>query len=146
MTKTEQSLYDCLQYCKIANLPESWDKKSVWITSICRVLKNDGNQYYVYCERDKEAKTKVVKDFGACRAIVEMQEYFPLIYLNTSYVRKFPKSDEGNANLIGYLTSNGMYEAESTSNRKELDKMNIRLAIQKQLAEEKRKSKIIIKY
>ena len=44
-----------------------------------------------------------------------------------------------------YLVENGFVEAEQADNRKDLDKLNIRLAIKKQLADEKRTSKIIIK-
>ena len=146
MIQTEQSLYDCLQYCKVAKLPESWDKKSVWVTSIARVLKNDGNRYYCYCERDKEGKPKIVKDFGACRAIIEIEEHFPLIYLDSSYLRKFKKDEEGTKMLVQYLKSTGVVIDYENADRKALDKENIKIAIQKQLAEEKKKNKVIIKY
>lgn len=145
MNKTEQSLFDCLAFCEVATLPESWDKKSVWLTAICRTRKNDMGTYYAYCERDKEGKPQIVRDFGACRAIVEIEEFFPLLYLDSSYVRKFPKGAEGDANLTEYLVSNGMPEAIQASDRKELNKMNILLAIQRQLIDEKKKSKLIIK-
>ena len=145
MTKTEESMFDALQYCKVASLPETWDKKSVWLTAICRTRKNDLGVYYAYCERDEAGKPKIVRDFGPCRAIVEIEEFFPLLYLDSNYVKKFPKSAEGDANLTEYLVSNGMPEAMQVSDRKELNKMNILLAIQRQLIEEKKKSKLIIK-
>lgn len=145
MDRTEQSMFECLEYCKIATLPEPHDKKSVWLTAICRTRKNDLGTYYAYCERGVDGKPNIVRDFGPCRAIVEIEEYFPILYLDSSYVRKFPKSNEGTANLIEYLKQNGFIEAEQSDDRKELDKINIRLAIQKQLADEKKKSKLIIK-
>ena len=112
MTREEQSLFDCLDYCKATKLPEEWDKKSVWITAICRTKKNDCCSYYAYCERGEDGKPKIVSDFGPCRAIIEVEEYYPLLYLDSSYVRRFPKSNEGTANLIDYLTHNGIIEAE----------------------------------
>lgn len=145
MNKTEQSLFDCLAFCEVATLPEAWDKKSVWLTAICRTRKNDLCTYYAYCERGVDGKPKIMRDFGAVRAIVEIEEFYPLLYLDSSYVRKFPKNDEGTANLTEYLKKNGFLEAEHADNRKELDKMNIILAMQKQLADEKKKKEIIIK-
>lgn len=146
MNKTEQSMFDCLAFCELAKLPEAWDKKSIWLTAICKTKKNDLGEYYAYAEKDKQGKMSIVRDFGPCRAIVEIVEYYPVIYLNSSYVKKFPKSDEGNANLTEYLRHNGFVEAEHAGDRKELDKMNILLAIQRQLADEKKKKEIIVKY
>lgn len=145
MNKTEKSMFDCLAFCEVATLPEPWDKKSVWLTAICRTKKNDLGTYYAYCERDAGGKPKIVRDFGAVRAIVEIEEFYPLLYLDSSYVRKFPKSEEGTANLTEYLMQNGFTDAIHAENRKELDKMNILLAMQRQLADEKKKKEIIIK-
>ena len=145
MNKTEKSMYDVLQYCKIASLPEKHDGKSVWITAIAKTRKNDLCNYYCYAEKDKDGKPYIVRDFGPAKAIVEIEEYYPLLYLDSSYVRKFAKSNEGTAGLVEYLKQNGFLEAENVEDRKELDKMNIRLAIQRQIADEKKKSKIIIK-
>lgn len=145
MNKTEKSMFDCLAFCEVATLPEPWDKKSVWLTAICRTKKNDLGTYYAYCERDAGGKPKIVRDFGAVRAIVEIEEFYPLLYLDSSYVRKFPKSEEGTANLTEYLMQNGFTDAIHAENRKELDKMNILLAMQRQLVDEKKKKEIIIK-
>lgn len=145
MNKTEKSMFDCLAFCEVATLPEPWDKKSVWLTAICRTKKNDLGTYYAYCERDAYGKPNIVRDFGAVRAIVEIEEFYPLLYLDSSYVRKFPKSDEGTANLTEYLMQNGFTDAMHAENRKELDKMNILLAMQRQLVDEKKKKEIIIK-
>lgn len=145
MNATEKSMFDVLQFCKIAELPDPWDKKSVWITAICRTKKNDGNEYYAYCERGNDGKPRVVRDFGACRAIVEMEEYFPLLYLESSYVRKFKKDDEGTEKLVEYLKEEGVVMDYENADRKALNKENIKLAVQKQLIDEKKKSKLIIK-
>ena len=145
MTKTEQSMFDCLQFCKVATLPDTWDKKSVWLTAICKTRKNDLGSYYCYMERGVDGKPTIVRDFGPCRAIVEIEEYFPLLYLDSSYVIKFKRDEEGTKRLISYLKDNGVNLDWDNVDRKELDKENIKVAIQKQLVDEKKKSKLIIK-
>jgi hypothetical protein len=145
MTDSEKSMFECLEYCKVSTLPEPWNGKDVYITAICKTLKADGNNYYCIVEIDEEGKNRIIKDFGRCVAIIKFEEIYPLSYLNPSYVKKFPKSEEGTANLTAYLIDNGFVEAEQADNRKDLDKLNIRLAIKRQLADEKKANEIIIK-
>lgn len=145
MTDSEKSMFDCLEYCKVSKLPEPWDGKSVYLTSICKTLKSDGNNYYCVVEIDENGKNRIVKDFGRCSAILRFEETYPLSYLKPIYIKKFPKTEEGAANLTEYLVENGFTEAANADNRKDLDKLNIRLAIQRQLADEKKANKIIIK-
>ena len=145
MTKTEESLFDCLAFCKLSQLPEKEDGKSVWVNAIAKTRKNDGCYYYCYVERDKDGKPKIMRDFGAVRAIVKMEEFYPILYLDSSYVKKFKKDEEGTASLIEYLKSIGVKIDFENATRKDLDKENIKIAIQKQLADEKKKSKLIIK-
>lgn len=145
MTKTEESLFDCLAFCKLSQLPEKEDGKSVWVNAIAKTRKNDGCYYYCYVERDKDGKPKIMRDFGAVRTIVKMEEFYPIVYLDSSYVKKFKKDEEGTASLIEYLKSIGVKIDFENATRKDLDKENIKIAIQKQLADEKKKSKLIIK-
>lgn len=145
LNKTEQSLFDCLAFCKLSQLPEKEDGKSVWVNAIAKTRKNDGCYYYCYVERDKDGKPKIMRDFGAVRAIVKMEEFYPIVYLDSSYVKKFKKDEEGTASLIEYLKSIGVKIDFESATRKDLDKENIKIAIQKQLADEKKKSKLIIK-
>ena len=145
LTETEKSLFDCLAFCKLSQLPEKEDGKSVWVNAIAKTRKNDGCYYYCYVERDKDGKPKIMRDFGAVRTIVEMEEFYPIVYLDSSYVKKFKKDDEGTASLIEYLKYEGVKIDFENATRKDLDKENIKIAIQKQLADEKKKSKLIIK-
>ena len=145
LNKTEQSMFDCLAFCKLSQLPEKEDGKSVWLNAIAKTRKNDGCYYYCYVERDKDGKPKIMRDFGAVRAIVKMEEFYPIVYLDSSYVKKFKKDDEGTASLIEYLKYEGVMIDFENATRKDLDKENIKVAIQKQLADEKKKSKLIIK-
>ena len=145
LSKTEQSLFDCLAFCKLSQLPEKEDGKSVWVNAIAKTRKNYGCYYYCYVERDKDGKPKIMRDFGAVRTIVKMEEFYPIVYLDSSYVKKFKKDDEGTASLIEYLKSIGVKIDFENATRKDLDKESIKIAIQKQLADEKKKSKLIIK-
>ena len=145
MTKTEESLFDCLAFCKLSQLPEKEDGKSVWLNAIAKTRKNDGCYYYCYVERDKDGKPKIMRDFGAVRTIVKMEEFYPILYLDSSYVKKFKKDDEGTASLVEYLKSEGIKIDFENATRKDLDKENIKIAIQKQLTDEKKKNKLIIK-
>ena len=145
LTETEKSLFDCLAFCKLSQLPEKEDGKSVWVNAIAKTRKNDGCYYYCYVERDKDGKPKIMRDFGAVRTIVKMEEFYPIVYLDSSYVKKFKKDDEGTASLIEYLKSIGVKIDFENATRKDLDKESIKIAIQKQLSDEKKKSKLIIK-
>lgn len=145
LNKTEQSMFDCLAFCKLSQLPEKEDGKSVWLNAIAKTKKNDGCYYYAYVERGKDGKPKIMRDFGAVRTIVKMEEFYPIVYLDSSYVKKFKKDEEGTASLIEYLKSIGVKIDFENATRKDLDKENIKIAIQKQLADEKKKSKLIIK-
>ena len=138
-------MFDCLAFCKLSQLPEKEDGKSVWVSAVCRTKKNDGCYYYCYVERGKDGKPKIMRDFGAVRTIVKMEEFYPIVYLDSSYVKKFKKDEEGTASLIEYLKSIGVKIDFENATRKDLDKENIKIAIQKQLADEKKKSKLIIK-
>ena len=139
-------MFDCLEFCKLASLPEVEDGKSVWINAIAKTKKLDGNYYYCYVERDRDGKPSVVRDFGAVSAIIEYVEYYPIIYLNPAYLFKAKKDEEGNQRLVEYLKKEGVNLEWETADRKTLDKENIKVAIRRQLAEEKKKSKIIVKY
>ena len=145
LSKTEQSMFDCLAFCKLSQLPEKEDGKSVWLNAVAKTKKNDGCCYYAYVERGKDGKPKIIRDFGAVRTIVKMEEFYPILYLDSSYVKKFKKDEEGTALLIEYLKSVGVKIDFENATRKDLDKENIKIAIQKQLADEKKKSKLIIK-
>ena len=145
MTDSEKSMFDCLEYCKVSTLPEPWDGKDVYISAICKTLKSDGNNYYCVVEIDENGKNRIVKDFGRCAAILKFEKIYPLSYLEPSYLKKFKKDEDGTAKLVEYLKVNGVVIDFENADRKMLDKANIRVAIQRQLADEKKANKIIIK-
>lgn len=145
MTLSEQSKFDCLEYCKVSTLPEPWNGKDVYISAICKTLKSDSNNYYCVVEIDENGKNRIVKDFGRCAAIIKFEEIYPLSYLEPSYLKRFKKDEEGTAKLVEYLKNEGVEMDFENADRKMLDKVNIRVAIKRQLADEKKANKIIIK-
>lgn len=145
MIDSEKSMFDCLEYCKVAKLPEPWNGKDVYISAICKTLKSDGNNYYCVVEIDENGKNRIVKDFGRCAAILKFEEIYPLSYLEPSYLKKFKKDEEGTAKLVEYLKNEGVVMDFENADRKMLEKVNIRVAIKRQLMNEKKANKIIIK-
>ena len=145
MTDSEKSMFDCLEYCKVSTLPEPWDGKSVYISAVCRTLKSDGNNYYCVVEIDENGKNRIVKDFGRCAAILKFEEIYPLSYLEPSFLKKFKKDEDGTAKLVEYLKNEGVAMDFENADRKMLEKANIRVAIKRQLENEKKANKIIIK-
>lgn len=145
MTETEKSLFDACEYAHIAHLTEPWNGKDVYISAICKTLKSDGNNYYCVVEIDENGKNRIVKDFGRCAAIIKFEEIYPLLYLEPSYLKRFKKDEEGTAKLVEYLKNEGVEMDFENADRKMLDKVNIRVAIRRQLADEKKANKIIIK-
>ena len=145
MTDSEKSKFECLEYCKVATIPEPWDGKSVYIQGVAKTLKADGNNYYCLVEIDEEGKNRIVKDFGRCAAILKFVQIYPLSYLEPSYVKKFKKDEEGTAKLVEYLKNEGVKMDFENADRKMLEKANIRVAIKKQLKDEKNVKNIIIK-
>lgn len=145
MTDSEKSMFDCLEYCKVSKLSEPWNGKDVYISAICKTLKSDGNNYYCVVEIDENGKNRIVKDFGRCAAIIKFEETYPLSYLEPSYLKKFKKDEDGTDKLVEYLKNEGVVMDYENADRKMLDKANIRVAIKRQLASEKKANKIIIK-
>ncbi len=145
MTDSQKSMFDALEFVHKSELPEPWNGKDVYISAICKTLKSDGNNYYCVVEIDENGKNRIVKDFGRCAAILKFEEIYPLSYLEPSFLKRFKKDEEGTARLVEYLKNEGVEMDFENADRKKLDKANIRVAIKRQLANEKKANKIIIK-
>lgn len=145
MTDSQKSMFDALEFVHKSELPEPWNGKDVFINGIAKTLKSDGNNYYCVVEIDENGKNKIVKDFGRCAAIIKFEEIYPLSYLEPSYLKRFKKDEDGTAKLVEYLKNEGVEMDFENADRKMLEKANIRVAIKRQLANEKKANKIIIK-
>jgi hypothetical protein len=138
-------MFDALEFVHKSELPEPWNGKDVFINGIAKTLKSDGNNYYCVVEIDENGKNRIIKDFGRCAAIVKFEEIYPLSYLEPSFLKRFKKDEEGTAKLVEYLKNEGVEMDFESADRKMLEKANIRVAIKRQLADEKKANKIIIK-
>ena len=145
MTDSQKSMFDALEFVHKSELPEPWNGKDVYISAICKTLKSDGNNYYCVVEIDEDGKNRIIKDFGRCAAILKFEGIYPLSYLEPSYLKRFKKDEEGTAKLVEYLKNEGVEMDFENADRKMLDKANIRVAIKRQLENEKKANKIIIK-
>ena len=145
MTDSQKSMFDALEFVHKSELPEPWNGKDVFINGIAKTLKSDGNNYYCVVEIDENGKNRIVKDFGRCAAILKFEEIYPLSYLEPSYLKRFKKDEDGTAKLVEYLKNEGVEMDFENADRKMLEKANIRVAIKRQLANEKKANKIIIK-
>jgi hypothetical protein len=137
--RTEESLIDALSYCSLRDLPEPDDKENIWIRALARVAKADGNEYYVYVEKDANAENRIKKDFGSMSAIVRVLEYYPFSYLRAEFMPTFKtqKKDE----RIAYLTRFDKNLDYSSYSLKDLNLEILKGAIAMQMAHEKRSEK-----
>lgn len=134
--RSQESLIDALSYCSLRALPEPDDKENVWIRAIAKIAKADGQEYYAYIEKDDNLQNKIVKDFGTISALVKVVEYYPFSYLKPAYMPKF--KGKGKEERIAYLTRyNKDLNVEGLS-VKELDRLILKGAIQRQMEQEKR--------
>ena len=145
MTDSQKSMFDALEFVHKSELPEPWNGKDVYISAICKTLKADGNNYYCVVEIDEDGKNRIIKDFGRCAAILKFEGIYPLSYLEPSYLKRFKKDEEGTAKLVEYLKNEGVEMDFENADRKMLDKAIIRVAIKRQLENENKANKIIIK-
>lgn len=145
MTDSQKSMFDALEFVHKSELPEPWNGKDVYISAICKTLKSDGNNYYCVVEIDENGKNRIVKDFGRCAAILKFEGIYPLSYLEPSYLKKFKRDEDGKAKMVEHLKNEGVEMDFENADRKMLEKANIRVAIKRQLIDEKKANKIIIK-
>ena len=137
--KSDESLIDALSFCSLRDLPEVEDGENVWIRAIAKVVKADGQSYYVYVEKDENLQNRIIKDFGPISALVKIVEYYPFSYLKPAFMPKFKgKSKEGKEERIAYLTRYNKDLDYSNYSVKELDKLILGGAIKKQMEQEKR--------
>lgn len=105
MNITEKSLSHALAHFGLSELPEAWDKGSVWVYAIAKVVKRNGETSYAMSRRCDGGKFKLVKDFGSTEAIYKVTEYYPTIYLKQSFMPNVRTKEE----CISYLTSVDSY-------------------------------------
>lgn len=127
--KLEKSLIDALSWASLRELPEKDKGEDVYILALALVSKKDGSKAYVATKKTKDGTDKIVKDFGSTAMIVKVEEVYPYLLLDASYIPQF--NDKKKEERIKWLTltdtEGGNYEDMSL---KELNKAILNRAIQ----------------
>lgn len=133
-----ESLIAALSYFLLKDLPEKDNGENIWIKALALVKKCDGSESYVYVVKDyKTLENNISKDFGTSCQIAEVIEYHPFSYLKSGYVPTFKRTKK--EDRIKYLQLYNNKKDYSEMTLKELDKEVIRVGIEKQLNDEKRR-------
>lgn len=124
-----KSLIAALNWACVRELPPVDDKENVWIFALALVAKKDGSKGYVALTKDKNGESRIVKDFGSTSMIVKVEEIYPYLYLDPTYIPQF--GDKKKEERVKWLKltdpDGGDYDAMSL---KELNKAILNRAIQ----------------
>lgn len=129
------SLMECLKWARIPSLPDKDDKSNVWIRAIALVEKMDGTESYVALVKDDALESKIAKDFGSVSIIRKIKSVHPYVYLLSEFVPEFKSKKK--EERIEFIKKEYGNKDLSELSIKELDKIVISIAIQRQLRKEK---------
>lgn len=132
----QESLVRALSMFMLKELPDKDDGKLIWVKALALVKKRDGTQSYVCLKRNADTLTyNISNDFGTCSAVVEYVEIYPFSFLKEKYMPVFKGvKKEDRINYLNKINKNKDY---SQYTLKELDKEIVRIAISRQLNDEK---------
>lgn len=137
ITNKSNSLIQALQYTSLRELPQINKKNEMWVNALALVKKADGTESYVYVVKDGSLNDRIVADFGNISSIKEIVEYYPIEYLNQSYIPKFKtqKKEE----RIKFLSLWGYNDSDLTKKSvKELDRLVLSCSVKQQLQNTKK--------
>lgn len=134
--KTSKSLTEALTYFGLKTMPDKDKKDDFWIRALAKVVKTDGNEYYVYVEKDKDFKPQVKIDFGDVLPTVKILEIYPFSFLKPTFMPPF--STDTREERLDYLAKKRKDKDYSNLNLAGLNKEITRIAMSEQLALEKR--------
>ena len=133
----EESLISALSFCSLTDIPEEDNGKDIWTKAIGLVTKRDASESYIYLEKDAESLGyKIVKDFGSISAIYSVKKIYPFEFLKKFYVPEF-KGDK-KEDRLKYLENYAPNVDYSKMTLKALDKEILKIAIKRQLEDEKK--------
>lgn len=103
--KEQQLISDVLNQAHLTELPDVWDKKTVWIEGIAKIrLANNSIGYGIVKRYDLDAEPVVSYINGDTFAIVEIEDVYPYAMLQKEYIKKFT-AKEKEAARIKFLKS-----------------------------------------
>lgn len=127
----QKSLIDALSYACVRELPPVDTGEEVWIYAIALVSKRDGSKSYAILKRNDSGENALHKDFGSVSIIAGIDEVYPYLYLDSSYVPNFTnRKKEEMVNWLSLMCPGGTFDDMSV---KELKKEVIAVAVRNQL-------------
>lgn len=126
-----ESLINALSWASLRELPPKDNGENIWIKALALVSKRDGSKAYVALTKGKNGEERLIKDFGSVSQIANIEEIFPYVYLDSSYLPTFEaKKKEDKIKWLSLRRPEVNYEAMSV---KELNKAILCVAMQTQL-------------
>ena len=136
MSRVQDSLIDALSYAGCSELPEEYNGEGIWIKALALVVRNNGDNSYVYLERQEDMSGRVVRDFGFGGSIFKVLKYYPLSYLKSEYIPEFSK--ERKSPRLDFLKKNKCdVSTLGDCTIKELDAIILGVAIRNQMKAER---------
>lgn len=132
----QESLIEALKHIGLRELPDVEQGDRLWVKALALVKKADGSESYACVVKDKNMQNKCVADFGSISAIKEFVEYYPVSYLQQSYIPTFKTN--GKEERIKHLCTFFGYTNDELKKKsvKELDKLVLKNAAKQQLNNE----------
>jgi hypothetical protein len=103
--REQQLISDALNQAHLTELPDAWDKKTVWIEGVAKIrLANNSIGYGIVKHYDLDAEPVVSYINGDTFSIVDIEEVYPYVVLQKEYIKKFT-AKEKEKERIAYLQS-----------------------------------------
>jgi hypothetical protein len=136
-SRLQESLVEALAYCHCRELPDEALPDKIWVRALALVVRNNGDNSYVYVEKIPNLKYRIVRDFGFGGSIFKILKFYPLSYLDEDLMPKFDK--ERKQPRIEFLQKMGCTQDNlEDCTIKELNNLILGVVIQRQLKEEKK--------
>lgn len=100
----ERLLQDALREAHLTQLPKEATKNTVWLEGIAKIRKANNSVAYGIVRRNPDLTHRVTYVNGDIFSITEVEEVYPYVTLDKSYVKTFDKKDK-EAARINYLKS-----------------------------------------
>ena len=128
-----ESLISALSWASVRELPPKDDGENIWIKALALVAKRDGSKAYVALVKGKNGEDRLIKDFGSVSQVVKIEEVYPTLYLDSSYLPQFDsKKREDKIKWLSLQRPDVDYESMTA---KELNRAILHVAMQNQLAD-----------
>jgi len=100
----ERLLQDALKQAHLTQLPKAATKNTVWIEGIAKIRKANNSIAYGIVKRNPDLTHRVIYVNGDIFSITEIEEVYPYVTLDKSYIKTFT-SKEKEAARANYLKS-----------------------------------------